>query len=156
VDARTATGDLEPITDDRSAVDEEHLRYAPRAPRRHPLLRRVAFVLVPLLLLAAVAWAGWAWTRSQYYVAQDGDGVSIFRGVQVDIPVLHLSEVYQRGDFTLSDLPAFQRAKVEEGIVANDLTDAERILDTLAAQAASGSGSGSGSGAGGASGGSSA
>jgi protein phosphatase len=143
------TGDLEPVTDDRAAAepqaeDEEQLRYAPRPPRRHPLLRRIAFVLVPLLLLVAVAWAGWAWTRSQYFVAQDGDTVSIFRGVQVDVPGLHLSEVYEEGDFAMTDLPAFRREQVQQGIVADNLDDAQRILDQLA-QAADRQSSNSGS-----------
>jgi len=130
----TDTGDLEAVPDD-GVTDEEHLRYAPRPPRRHPLLRRVVFVLIPVLLIVAVAWAGYAWTRSQYYVAQDGDSVSIFRGVQLDIPGLDLSEVYEQGDFAMADLPAYRREQVQEGIVADDLQDAERILDVLAAQA---------------------
>ena len=145
--AATDTGDLEPVPGGApgaaGGVDEEHLRYAPRPPRRHPVLRRVAFVLVPLLLLVAVGFAGWTWTRSQYYVAQDGDGVSIFRGVQVDVPGLQLSEVHTRGDFALADLPQFQQEKVVEGIVADDLDDAERILDDLSAEADGGAGGGS-------------
>ena len=145
--APTDTGDLDPVpgdpSDDADGVDEEHLRYAPQPPRRHPLLRRVAFVLVPLLLLAATGFAGWTWTRSQYYVAQDGDGVSIFQGVQVDVPGLALSEVHTRGDFSLADLPQFQQEKVVEGIVADDLDDAERILDELSAEAEDRSGAGS-------------
>ena len=143
----TDTGDLPPVPGGSSGAadgaDEEHLRYAPRPPRRHPLLRRVALVLVPLLLLAAAGLAGWTWTRSQYYVAQDGDGVSIFRGVQVDVPGLQLSEVHTRGDFALADLPQFQQEKVVEGIVADDLDDAERILGDLSAEAEGGAAEGS-------------
>jgi PPM family protein phosphatase len=133
----TDTGDLEAVPDDElDDVDEEHLRYAPRPPRRHPVLRRVLILLAALLVLAAVAWAGWAWTRSQYYVARDGDGVSIFRGVQVDLPGLDLSEVYERGAFSMTDLPPTWREEVETGIPADNLEDAERILQDLAAQAA--------------------
>ena len=154
--APTDTGDLDPVTGDppddspgsSAGVDEEHLRYAPRPPRRHPLLRRVAFVLVPLLLLAGAGVAGWTWTRSQYYVSQDGDSVSIFRGVQVDVPGLQLSEVHSRGDFALDDLPEFQREKVVEGIVADDLDDAERILDELSAEAGERGSAGGGAGGG--------
>jgi protein phosphatase len=145
--APTDTEDLEPVPDDHDELDEEHLRYAPRPPRRHPVLRRVLLVLVVLALLAAVAWGGWAWTRSQYYVAQDGDGVSIFRGVQVDLPGLDLSEVYERGDFAMTDLPAYRQEQVREGLVADDLDDAERILGELsqaAAQQATGDGAGDG------------
>lgn len=137
----TDTGDLEPVPAGADPVDEEHLRYAPRPPVRHPLLRRVAFVLVPLLLVAAVAVAGWLWTRSQYYVAQDGTTVSIFRGVQVDVPGLTLSEVYEQGDFAMTDLPKGFQEQVQEGIVADDLDDAERILATLADAATSAEGS---------------
>ncbi|CAA9353811.1 MAG: Serine/threonine phosphatase PPP [uncultured Nocardioidaceae bacterium] len=136
----TDTGDLEPVPDEHGgageSLDEEHLRYAPLEPKRHPLLRRLAFVLVPLLLVAAVAWAGWSWTQGQYYVAQDGDGVSIFRGVQVDVPGLRLSEVHEKGGFALRDLGQFSREQVEDGIVADDLGDAERILDELSTEAA--------------------
>ena len=132
----TDTGDLEPVPDDVPAVDEEHLRYAPRAPRRHPLLRRLLVLLVPLVLVAGIAWAGWTWTRSQYYVAQDGDSVAIFRGVQVDVPGLDLAEVHEQGDFALTELPSFSQEQVREGIVADDLADAERILDELSSQAA--------------------
>ena len=136
----TDTGDLEPVPDEPNGVgegvDEEQLRYAPLEPKRHPLLRRLAFVLVPLVLLVAGVWAGWTWTRSQYYVAQDGDGVSIFRGVQVDVPGLQLSEVHAQGGFALSDLGQFSREKVADGIVADDLADAERILDELSTEAA--------------------
>ena len=134
----TDTGDLEPVGEQTTAVDEEHLRYAPRPPRRHPLLRRLLFVLVPLLLVAGVAWAGWTWTRSQYYVAQDGGGVAIFRGVQLDVPGLDLSEVHEQGNFAVTDLPTFRQEQVEEGIVADDLDDAERILDELSSQAVEG------------------
>ncbi len=130
----TDTGDLKPVPEE-TAVDEEHLRYAPRPPRRHPLMRRMALLVLAFLLLAAVAWAGWTWTRSQYFVAQDGDGVAIYRGVQVDVPGLALSEVYTQGDFSVTDLPAFQREQVREGIVADDLDDAQRILDELSTQA---------------------
>ena len=142
--APTDTGDLEPVPGETGAVDEEHLRYAPRPPRRHPLLRRLLLLLVPLLLVAGVAWAGWTWTRSQYYVAQDGDSVAIFRGVQLDVPGLDLSEVHEKGDFSVADLPAFRQDQVEDGIVADDLDDAERILDELSSQAAEQQDSGGG------------
>ena len=73
----------------------------PRAPpRRRAGLRRLLFVLVPLVLVAAVRRpARYAWTQQQYYVAADGPQVAIYQGVQVDLPgVEPVSRPYEVDD----------------------------------------------------------
>jgi hypothetical protein len=55
--------------------------------------------------------------------------------VQVDVPGVDLSEVHERGDFAVTDLPQTWREEVEAGITADGLDDAQRILEELSAQA---------------------
>ena len=128
------TGELDPV--DTTEVDPEELRYAPRPPHRRAGLRRFLVVGLLLLLVVAVLGGAYAWSQQQYYVANDGPQVAIFRGVQVDLPGVDLSEPYEVDDLKLDELPLFNQQQVTEGIVADDLDDAHRILDNLVEQAA--------------------
>ena len=66
----------------RTTVDPEELRYAPRAAAPvHLGCAGSSCSAVLVLLVAIVAVAGYKWTQNQYYVANDGDDVAIFRGV---------------------------------------------------------------------------
>ena len=69
-----------------TSVDPEEMRYAPRPPRRFTWARRIAVLAVIAILVAIVAIAGYKWSQSQYYVADDGDEVAIFRGVEANVP----------------------------------------------------------------------
>ena len=73
--------------------------------------------------------------QQQYYVAADGPQVAIYRGVQVDLPGLDLSSPYEVDDLKVEELPPFNQQQVEDGIVADDLEDAQRILENLVEQA---------------------
>ena len=126
------TGELDPVPDE--PVDPEELRYAPRVPRRSGGLRRVLLVLLPLLLIGAVLAGGYQWSQNQYYVATDGPQVAIFRGVQMELPGVDLSDVYLVDSLKVADLPTVYRDRVEGGIVADDLADAKRIVEDLAAE----------------------
>jgi protein phosphatase len=95
------------------------------------------FVLLALVLLAGLLSAAYAWTRTQYYVAGAGTQVAIYRGVQLDLPGIDLSDPYDYADdIRLADLPPVFRDKVESGIVADSLTDARRIIADLEDQVA--------------------
>jgi PPM family protein phosphatase len=128
------TGELDPVPD--TPVDPEELRYAPRAPVRRAGVRRLVIALALLALVAAVLTGGYVWTQQQYYVAADGPQVAIFRGVQVDLPVVNLSSPYEVDDLKVAELPPFNQQKVEDGIVADDLEDARRIVENLNEQVA--------------------
>ncbi len=111
--------------------DPEEMRYAPRPPRRFAALRRLAVVLV----LAAVAVAGglvaYHWSQQQYYVAAYGRQVAIYRGVQASLPAVTLHSVFQAEPLRLSELPSFRRSQVLEGMPADSLKQARRILVNL-------------------------
>ena len=114
-----------------TAVDPEEARYAPRPPRRHPALRRLAFTLMVLAVLAVIAVAGYQWSQRQYYVADDGDTVAVFQGIEADLPGLSMHHVEQASTVKVADLPSYNQRQVRDGISANDLDDANGILSRL-------------------------
>ena len=85
------------------------------------------------ILVAIVAIAGYRWSQSQYYVADDGDDVAIFRGVEADVPGIQMHHVEEGSDLTLEDLPTYNARQVRDGISANNLDDARGIVSRLRA-----------------------
>ncbi|MDN4172233.1 protein phosphatase 2C domain-containing protein [Nocardioides sp. SOB77] len=138
------TGELDPVPADvpddvpfaipSDPIDPEAARYAPRPPRRLAWLRP----LFALLLLGGVLWmaaaAAWAWSQDQYFVGEEDGAVVIFRGLNTDVPGVSLSEPYETTDVTLERLSDFDAGKVREGIEVDDLDDARRAVDNLAAK----------------------
>jgi PPM family protein phosphatase len=92
--------------------------------------------VVALILAAGGAWA-YNWSQKQYFVAAQDGKVTIFKGVQEDIPGITLQHVEQVTTVELSALPEFRRQQVEAGIEASSKADAEKTvaeLDQLAVQ----------------------
>jgi protein phosphatase len=120
-----------PALDLDDDIDSEDLRYAPRSYRRYRWLRRV-LALAGVLLLAglAVAWA-YSWSQSQYYIAESDGNVSIFRGVDQDVPGVTLSSLEERTTLAVADLPDFNQQQVGDGIAVGSLADAEARVAAL-------------------------
>ena len=139
------TGELDPIPSDLPDdapydaidADPEAVRYAPRPPRRSVWAKRLfaAAVVIGLGWLAVVGI--WSWAQHQYYVGEQDGTVVIFRGVNASIGGLDLSEPYQTTDVSLDRLSDFDAGKVEDGIEADDLDDAQRTVQNLAANQSS-------------------
>jgi protein phosphatase len=127
------TGEIEPVPGEEgsTAADPEELRYAPQAPRRGRWARRVAALLVLVLVLAVAGFVGYRWSQDQYYVAGHAGKVAIFRGVQADIPGIRLSTVEEESDVTIAALPDYPTEQVASGITANSLSDARSIVERL-------------------------
>ncbi len=138
------TGELEPVAaeipDDLPPgvpfaidTDPESARYAPREPQRHSWLRRV----LALAGIFGIAWmagaAAWSWSQHQYYVGEQDGVVTIFRGVQADVPGFDLSHAYETSNVRVDQLDAFSSGSVQDGIGASSLDDAERTVQRLAA-----------------------
>jgi serine/threonine protein phosphatase PrpC len=137
------TGELEPVAaeipDDLPPgvpfaidPDPESARYAPLAPRRHVWLRR-ALALAAVLGVAWMAGVGaWSWSQHQYYVGEQDGVVTIFRGVQADLPGVSLSHAYESSNVRVDRLDPYSARTVQQGIGAGSLDDAERTVQRLA------------------------
>jgi len=111
--------------------DPEELRYAPRAPLRFIWLRRLVVITVVLVLVGLGLKLLYDWTQRQYYVGASQDQVAIFRGIDQTIPGLTLTRVEVGYDIALDSLPSYLRQDVEEGISAEGLEHARRIVGNL-------------------------
>ena len=126
------TGELDPVPGAPAReADPEELRYAPRPPRGRRWVRRLAVLLIVLLVIVGLCIAGYRWSQSQYFVAADGDRVAIYRGVQVDIPGVKMNHVAEDTDVTLAALSDFPTQQVSAGIPADSLPEARGIVRRL-------------------------
>jgi protein phosphatase len=102
--------------------------------RRRARNRRIVWLvgasLVVIGLVVALV-AGYRWTQSRYYVGSNGQTVAIYRGIQQNLGPISLHSVYQETSVKLSDLPEYTRQTVKDTINANDLQDAEDIIERL-------------------------
>jgi protein phosphatase len=135
------TGELDPVPSDLpddapyDAIDSdpEAVRYAPRPPGRYVWAKRL-FAAAVVIGLGWVAVAGlWSWSQHQYYVGEQDGSVVIFRGLNASIGGFDLSEPYQTTDVELDRLSNFDAGKVQSGIDAKDLADAQKTVQNLAA-----------------------
>ncbi len=137
------TGELEPIRaeipDDvafaieSDPVDPEEVRYAPRPPRRFLFARRLLAALAILGVVWIVGAAAYSWSQQQFYVGDDEGTVTIFRGVDADLPGVNLSRPYESTNVTLDRLSEYDASTVREGIDADSLDDAHEAVERLAA-----------------------
>jgi protein phosphatase len=135
------TGELEPVPAEAShghpndPMDPEVARYAPRAPHRFAWLKRFAAAAVILGLVWMGASAAYAWTQRQYFVSAHDGKVTIFRGIDASLPGITLKEPYEESDISLGQLSRLDAQTVRDGIEANGLDDARRVVDDVASHA---------------------
>lgn len=115
-------------------VDPEELRYAPQPTPKRLWLRWVLAIVVVFGLIGGAAAYAYDWSQRQFYVAASNGNVAIYRGVDVSIGGLSLSEVDSVTSIAIDSLPAYQRDRVEAGIPAGDQAEAMRIVTNLSIQ----------------------
>ena len=101
-----------------------------RRARRRRITWLVGLVLVVLAIIIG-AFTAYQYSQSRYFVGVDNGNVAIYRGVQESIGPISLSTVYRTTSVELDSLPSYQQDRLEDTINASDLSDAERIVDTL-------------------------
>ncbi len=137
------TGELEPvraeIADDApfgietDPVDIEEARYAPRPPRRFLFARRLLATVAILGVVWMAGAAAYSWSQKQYYVSDHDGIVTIFRGLNADLPGIDLSSPYETSNVSLDRLTPYDASAVTEGIDADSLQDAHNAVERLAA-----------------------
>ena len=137
------TGEIDPVPDDLPAdmhvipsdpIDREAQRYAPRPPARHTWLKRLLALAVVLGIIWVALAAAWSWSQQQYYVGVSDDRVTIFRGLNAEIPGIEISHPYEVTDVDVANLSEIDAEQVAEGIEASDLDDARATVDNYAAR----------------------
>jgi PPM family protein phosphatase len=134
-------GDDAPVMDGAVGGNRQHRRpepedtvpQPPARPRRRRM--RLALGMVGVLILVAGAGYGlWRWTQAQYFVGADGDQVAVYRGINASVGPLHLYSVVDTNPMRLEDLLQVPRRQVQDGIPANNRTEAEQIIARLLRQ----------------------
>jgi serine/threonine protein phosphatase PrpC len=113
-------------------IDPEEARYAPRPPDRFLWLRRLLAVGIVVGLVWIGLAAAWSWSQRQYYVGEDGGVVTIYRGLNADLPGIELSSPYETTNVEVDRLSDFDANNVREGIDAGNLDDARHTVENLA------------------------
>ena len=86
------------------------------------------------ILVAGAGYGLWRWTQAQYFVGADGDQVAVYRGINASVGPLHLYSVVDTNPMRLEDLLQVPRRQVQDGIPANNRTEAEQIIARLLRQ----------------------
>ncbi len=138
------TGELEPVVADipddvpfaipADPIDPEQARYAPRPPARYAWAKRLLAAVIVLGLLWIGGAAAWSWSQRQYYVGDHEGTVTIYRGLNADLPGVELSQPYEESNVELADLPEYDADRVRDGMEVGTLTDARRTVENLAAR----------------------
>lgn len=133
----TAGGDPPPgLASSPDEEEEEKIRYAPRLRTGRPrLLRAIIVVALVAALVGTALGAGYAWSRTQYYVGPAGENVAIHRGLAETVLGVPLSEVYEVQDIRIADLPPYYRDRVLRTIPVHTLDEARETSSQLKAVA---------------------
>jgi protein phosphatase len=125
--ASTPGAGVPAVGDDEDDADDRRLR-------RRRRVRALVLTLLAVLVVAAGALGFYRWTQTQYYVGVDADVVAIYRGIPQTIGPIPLSDVVERSELAVDDLPGFVRTRVEQTIPTASLADARLRVEALAAE----------------------
>jgi protein phosphatase len=98
-------------------------------------LRRLAVLVVVLLVLGGGSYAAYTWSQRQYFVGANNGNVAIFQGVTQDLGPVSLSHVESESDIRVDDLPDFYRTKVEDRVSTDTRKAAEALVSQLRTEA---------------------
>ena len=124
----SATGAL-PVVDGDGAGGRSGraARAKDRSLARHRRLQRFLVAGIVVLVVAALLVAGRSFLFSRYWVGFDGDTVAVFQGVPGDVAGIQFSRLVERTPVTRAEVPAGYAARLEDGVLADNLADARSI-----------------------------
>ncbi|QOR47758.1 serine/threonine-protein phosphatase [Trueperella pecoris] len=95
---------------------------------------RVAAIGALIALVGGGGFASYAWSQTQYFVAESAGKIAIFKGVPQDVGPLKLSSLYEASDVEIADLSAVARERISEPITRASLAEARKVVSDLSAQ----------------------
>jgi serine/threonine protein phosphatase PrpC len=122
----SATGAL-PVVDGDGGRSGRAARAKDRSLARHRRVQRFLLAGIVVLVVAALLVAGRSFLFSRYWVGFDGDAVAVFQGVPGDVAGIQFSRLVERSPVTRAEVPAGYAARLEDGVLADDLADARSI-----------------------------
>lgn len=127
---RPRTGNA-PLPSGRSDEDEE-LRYLTTGNSNENKNRRRLIWLVALFAIVfGGGWAGYSWTQTKYFVSEYDGKVTIYRGVQANVPFIDLNSVEMQTTIDVASLPPYNQQLVQTGITAQSRAEADEIVSEL-------------------------
>ncbi|HIY66307.1 MAG TPA: protein phosphatase 2C domain-containing protein [Candidatus Agrococcus pullicola] len=125
----------QPLWEHFEPESEEVLQEILAEQRRYRIRRRATWAIGAIIAIAAVVLASigfYNWTQTRYFVGENEDGyVAIFQGIQQDIGPISLSEEVRTTDIQVSELGWTYQNAVRNTLNAEDLNDAEAIIERL-------------------------
>jgi protein phosphatase len=109
---------------------------ADTSPRSTPRGRIAATVLALLIIVAVVVGGGWLVMSRSYFVGAHEGMLAVYQGVPQEIAGLSVARVLPEEITTtpVAEFPDFRRQAIENGLSAQSLADARRIVEDLQAQ----------------------
>jgi protein phosphatase len=109
---------------------------ADTSPRSTPRGRTAATVLALLIIVAVVVGGGWLVMSRSYFVGAHEGMLAVYQGVPQEIAGLSVARVLPEEITTtpVAEFPDFRRQAIENGLSAQSLADARRIVEDLQAQ----------------------
>lgn len=109
----------------RAAEPDEE---APAPKRRGRIIGRALGALLILLILAGGLAAGYAWTRTQFYIAEDEGVVTVFQGIPQNLGPISLSDVHHRTDIEVDALPDYAKSRLTTPTTRSSLEEADAVV----------------------------
>jgi serine/threonine protein phosphatase PrpC len=108
----------------------------PPRPRRSGLARVTGVVFALAILAGVLIGGGWLLLSRSYFVGEHEGMVAIFQGVPQDIAGMTPARVLPDEITTtpVAEFPAFRQRAIAEGLSAQSLADAQRIVEDLQQQ----------------------
>ena len=104
---------------------------SPPHPRRRRRLGALVGLLVILAMVAGGMFAGYRWTQTQYFVADDDGVVTVFRGIPQTLGPLSFASLHERTDIEVDSLTGLARDRLRSPITRGSLAEAEAVVETL-------------------------
>lgn len=120
---------------DHESDDVEDWEDVEERERRRGRIRRAIVGLIIVIVVVGGAWAGYAYTQKQYYVGPYQGRIAVFQGISQDLGPLHLSNLHDKKNIGIKDLPVFAQQRVRETIPASNLDGAKEIVENLRQEA---------------------